>query len=109
LRAQAIATPVGVSGPDFEGVARQVRVVMEKYPQLTAQPAFAALHEQLVESEQRIALARAYYNEIATQFATRLEIVPDRWVGRLGGMQPEPLLQAAGFERAVVPVKLADR
>ncbi len=108
LREQTTATPPGVSGPDFAGLAEQVRVVMEKYPQLVAQPAFATLHGQLVETEQRIALARGYYNDIATQFATRLELVPDRWVAGLGGLRPEPLLAAAGFERAAVPMKLTE-
>ncbi len=107
LRAQTAATPPGVSGPDFEGVAAQLRVVIEHYPQLTAQPTFAALHRQLVETEQRIALARTYYNDIATHFATRLEIIPDRWVASLGAMKPEPLLAAASFERASVPVSFA--
>ena len=104
LRAQITATPPGVSGPDFAGVAGQVRVVMEKYPQLTAQSAFTELHTQLVDTEQRIALARSYYNDIATQFATRLQIIPDCWVARLGAMQAERLLEAAGFERAPVAV-----
>ena len=104
LRAQATATPPGVTGPDFEGVAAQLRVVIERYPQLTAQPAFAALHRQLVETEQRIALARTYYNDIATHYATRLEIIPDRWVAGLGAMKPEPLLAAVSFERATVSV-----
>ncbi|MFA6287774.1 MAG: LemA family protein [Opitutaceae bacterium] len=107
LRAQATATPPGVSGPDFEGLSAQLRVVIERYPQLTAQPAFAALHRQLVETEQRIALARTYYNDIATHYATRLEIIPDRWVAGLGAMKPEPLLAAASFERAPVPVSFA--
>ncbi len=108
LRAQNTATPHGMSGPDFAGLAGQMHAIMEKYPQLTAQPAFAALHGQLVETEQRIALARGYYNDIATQFATRLQIVPDGWVARLGSMRPEPLLEATGFERASVAVKLSE-
>ena len=108
LRTQATATPPGMSGPDIEGIAGQLRMVVENHPELTAQPAFAALHRQLVETEQRIALARSYYNDIATQFATRLQIVPDGWVARLGSMQPEPLLEAQGFERAAVPVKLVE-
>jgi len=107
LRAQVAATPPGVSGPDFEGVAAQLRIVIERYPQLTAQPAFAELHRQLVETEQRIALARTYYNDIATHYATRLEIIPDRWVADLGAMKPEPLLTAASFERAPVHVAFA--
>ncbi len=106
LRAQLTATAPGVAGPDFAGVAASVRVVVEKYPQITAQAGFTALQKQLVGTEQRIALAKSYYNNIATQFATRLQIVPDRWVAVLGGMRPEPLLQAADFERAPVQVAL---
>lgn len=106
LRTQATASPGG--GSALGGLAGELRVVIEKYPGLTAQPAFAALHKELVETEQRIALARSYYNDIATQLATRLEIIPDRWVGRIVSMQPEPLLQAEGFERAAVKVNLAE-
>ena len=108
LRAQMSATPPGVAGPDFDGIAGQLRAVAEKYPTLVAQEGFTSLHRQLVETEQRIALARAYYNDIATHFTTRLERVPDRWVAGIVRMQPEPLLTAANFERAPVQVKLAD-
>jgi hypothetical protein len=108
LRAQLAATPPGVAGPDFAGVAGAIRVVAEKYPAITAQENFAQLHSSLVETEQRIALARGYYNDIATQLATRLERVPDRWVGALVHMQPEALLTATDFERAPVEVQLAD-
>jgi len=107
LRAQAQATPPGMSGPDFGGLAGVLRAVVEKYPQLTAQESFTRLHSALVETEQRIALARTYFNDIATHYNTRLEQVPDAWVARLGGMQPEPLLAAANFERAPVTVQFA--
>jgi hypothetical protein len=106
LRAQAMATPIGVAGPDFTGLAVSIRAVAEAYPELKAQESFAALQNQLVETEQRVALARAYYNDIATQWATRLEIIPDRWVAALGSMKPEPLLVASDFERAAVNVEL---
>ena len=108
LRAQESATAPGVAGEDFAGLAPTLRTVVEQYPQLMAQPGFAALQGQLIETEQRIALARAYYNDIATQFATRLERVPDRWVAGLRGMQPAALLQADDFERAVVKVDFTD-
>ncbi len=108
LRAQQTATPPGVAGPDFHGLAASLRVVAERYPQLTAQPEFSRLHTELVTTEQRIALARTYYNDTATHFTTRLEQVPDRWVARLGRMQPAPLLAASDFERAEVRVQFAD-
>ncbi len=107
LRAQLTATPVGAAGTDFAGIAGTLRAVIERYPDLKARSGFSELHAQLVETEQRIALARAYYNDIATQFATRLQIVPDAQVARLGAMRPEPLLAAAHFERAPVVVNFA--
>ncbi|ACB75729.1 LemA family protein [Opitutus terrae] len=108
LRSQIQATPPGVAGPDFAGVAAALRGVAEAYPELTAQDSFARLQRELVTTEQRIALARSYYNDIATQFATRLERIPDGWVARLAAMKPQPLLAAADFERARVDVQFAD-
>jgi hypothetical protein len=107
LRTQLEATAPGVTGPDFNGVASAVTAIAERYPAITAQENFSRLHTALVETEQRIALARTYYNDIATHFATRLERVPDRWVAAIVAMRPEPLLNASGFERAAVSVRLA--
>jgi hypothetical protein len=108
LRTQLNATRPGVTGPDFEGLAGTIRAVVEKYPTLVAQDQFAQLHRALVETEQRIALARTYYNDIATHFATRLERIPECWVAQLSGMKPEPLLAAQNFERAPVSVQFAE-
>jgi len=107
MRTQQQATAPGAPGADFAGVTGQLRVVIERYPSLMANDGFRKLHEALVETEQRVALARAYYNEIATAFATRLEIVPDRFVAALAGMKPMALLHAENFERAPVAVKFA--
>jgi hypothetical protein len=107
LRTQRQATAPGEPGAGFAGVAGELRVVIERNPALMAQAGFAKLHQELVETEQRIALARAYYTDIATAYATRLELVPDRWAAALGGMKPQPLLHAENFERALVEVKFA--
>jgi hypothetical protein len=108
LRGQMEATPPGVSGPDFSGCAPALRAVAEAYPNLKSDTAFLALQQQLVETEQRVALARSYFNDIATYLNTRREIVPDRWIAALGGIQPQALLAAEDFERAAVTVKLAE-
>ncbi|HUG09467.1 MAG TPA: LemA family protein [Opitutaceae bacterium] len=105
LRTQQQATAPGKPGADFAGVAGELRVVIERYPSLMANDGFAKLHAALVETEQRVALARAYYNEIATALATRLEIVPDRFVGALAGIEPPTLLHAENFERASLAVR----
>lgn len=92
LRAQA-----GAARPS--AVAPLLVAVAERYPELRAQESFDALRKHLVETEDRIALARAYYNNIATFYNTRLERVPDRYVAGFVKMQPEALFQAEGFER----------
>lgn len=106
-RTQTTATPRGATGADFEGVADQPRLVIERYPQLTSQPTFASLHNELVKREQRVALVRTYFNNIASHYAKRLKIDPDQWVARLGAMTPKLWLAAARFERVTVPVSFA--
>lgn len=109
LRAQSVATPPGVPGPDFQALGGRLVVLAERYPELTAAPLFRELHRQLVDTEQRIALARGYFNEIATHYNTLIEIVPDRFVAALGRFQPRALMAANEFERAPVPVSFAGR
>jgi hypothetical protein len=92
LRSQASGGHVAALAPMLVGVA-------ERYPDLQGQAVFAGLSKQLVETEDRIALARAYHANIATFYNTRLQRVPDRYVADIVKMQPEPLFVAEGFER----------
>ncbi len=96
-----------VSGSNLRGLASSLAIVVERYPELKASGSFLALQRALSDTEQRLALARDYYNDIATFYKTRLEIFPDGILGRLAGFKPHPLLEAASFERAPVEVKLA--
>ena len=99
LRAQAAA------GGRVNALTPTLVALQEAYPDLRAQESFRELHANLVETEQRIALARNYYNDSATFHNTRLERVPDRYVANLLKMQPAALFAATGFERAAVGVK----
>ena len=92
LRSQA-------SGARTSALAPMLIALAESYPDIRAQESFDGLRKNLVETEDRIALARAYYNNIAMFYNTRLERVPDRYVADILKMQPEPLFQAEGFER----------
>lgn len=108
IRAQNEATPPGVIGPDFKGIAPQLRIIVERYPELKASEQFLRLQQSLVDTEQRIALARDYFNNIATFYNTRLDIIPDRFVASLMSLRPQTLMSASDFERAPVQVKLAE-
>lgn len=104
LRAQATAAAPGGPGVALEGTRSTMESVVENYPQLKADDAFLGLQRELSDTETRIALARDYFNGIATHHNTRLEIVPDRWIAPLAGLHPRPFFTAETFERAAVPV-----
>jgi hypothetical protein len=107
LRAQLAATPPGEPGPDPQAVTTLLSAVVERYPDLKANESFLALQRSLGDTEQRIALARGYFNDIATFYNTRLQVIPDRFIAGLGAMQPQALMSAEGFERAPVEVTFA--
>jgi len=106
MRAELMATPPGVAGPDYHAVGNAVVAIAERYPELKANASFANLQKNLIDTENRIALARGYFNDIATHYNTRLEIVPERFVAPLAAMQPQTLMAANAFERAAVTVEM---
>lgn len=107
LRAQAAATMPEQPWPDHMALKPALIAVQEKYPVLKAMAAFQNLQKDLVDTEERIALARDYFNNIATHFNTRIEQIPDRFVSMLTVMRRFELLSAQDFERAAVKVEFA--
>jgi hypothetical protein len=108
LRKQAMATEPGAEGPDPEACSGRLLALMEQYPELKANENFMQLQKQLSETEQRIALARSYFNDLAMFYNNRREVFPDRFLATLAGMKPQKYIAAENFERAPVQVQLID-
>jgi hypothetical protein len=106
LRSQMTATPQGVDGPDYQGLSITLNILAEKYPDLKAAENFLSLQRALSDCEQRVALARDYFNQVTTFYNNRLEIIPERYVAALARLKPRLWMSAADFERAPVEVKL---
>ncbi len=106
IREQIEATPPGLPGPDPKGIAPKLDIIVERYPELKASVSFLQLQHALADTEQRIALARDYFNNIATFYNTRLDIIPDRFVAAMARLRPQALLAAADFERAPIHIQL---
>jgi hypothetical protein len=92
---------------EIKGYSPAVAAIAESYPALKADQSFLALQKSLSETEQRIALARSYFNDIVTFYNTRLEIIPDRFIGGMAHMFKQNTLKSADLERAPVQVCLA--
>jgi LemA protein len=60
-------------------------VVSEKYPELKATEAFRDLQSQLEGSENRIAVERMRFNEVAQAFNTRRQSIPTVFVAAMFG------------------------
>jgi hypothetical protein len=106
LRGQLAATPPGMPGADYSGLSSRLLVLAERYPELKASELFLHLQRSLTDTEQRIALARDYFNDVATFYNTRLEIIPDRLVAAILRLKPRQLMGAADFERAAIKINL---
>jgi hypothetical protein len=91
---------------EIKGYSGALIAMAERYPDLQADQSFLSLQKSLADTESRIALARGYFNDIVTFYNTRLEVVPDRFVGRLARLFKQNLIQTADLERAPVEVKL---
>jgi hypothetical protein len=108
LRAELQATPPGQPGPNPQAMTPTLLAVRERYPELKANDAFQKLFQNLVDTEQRLALARGYFNEVASFYNARLQVIPDGFFAVLGGLKAQTLMTADEFERAPVKVKLAE-
>ena len=61
----------------------------ESYPDLKADENFRALQEELVDTEDRIAAARRFFNGNVRDYNTRCQTIPSSIVAGMLGHQPE--------------------
>ena len=72
--------------------AESLLSLVENYPELKSSSAVTKLQKELTDTENRLELARAYYNDIVTFYNTRLERVPDIIVAKLARLKTRELL-----------------
>jgi LemA protein len=56
--------------------------VAEAYPQLRASESFSRLHDELSDTEEKIAFARRFYNRTVLDYNTRIEVFPTVMIAR---------------------------
>ena len=79
----------------------RLMVVVEQYPQLQAVQAFRDLMTQLEGTENRVAVERRTFNQVAQDYNTRVRRFPAALFASMMGFQPKPYFQAApGAETA---------
>jgi LemA protein len=79
----------------------RLMVVVERYPDLKAVAGFRDLMVQLEGTENRVAVERRSFNQVAQEYNTRVHKFPAALFASMFGFQPKPYFQAqAGAETA---------
>jgi LemA protein len=86
---------------NLSGALSRLLVVVERYPDLKANQNFLELQSQLEGTENRIAVERRRYNEVAQQFNTAVLKFPANIVANMSGFKPKAYFKgAAGSQQA---------
>lgn len=70
-------------------------VVVEQYPTLKSNENFIALSDELAGTENRIAIARQDYNQVATQYNTKIKKFPTNILASMFNFDEKTLYKAA--------------
>ncbi|HXF74927.1 MAG TPA: LemA family protein [Methylomirabilota bacterium] len=81
-------------------------VLMENYPDLKASKNVLDLQEELITTENRIAFARQYYNDLVTQYNTKQQVFPANLLASFFRFHPSDLFSTPEMEKAAPRVKL---
>jgi len=76
--------------------------VIENYPVLKSNVNVLELQEELTSTENKISFSRQLYNDLAANYATKLEIFPNNLVASLFGFRKEEFF-SAGEDDVQVP------
>jgi LemA protein len=85
----------------FGSALQRLLVVAERYPDLKASAGFRDLQAQLEGTENRIAVERGRFNEVAKEYNTSIRKIPAVFFAGLLGFNSKPYFQAeSGAEKA---------
>lgn len=77
----------------------------ESYPELKANENFLKLQDELTTTEEKIAAARQFYNDIVMQYNNKIEVIPSNIIAGLFHFKKEAFFQANETERENVKVE----
>ena len=106
-RAQANTGAVGSQSEDerrLVDATKQLFAVVENYPQLKASANFLALQRELVDTEDRIAAARRFYNANVRDYNVSRTTFPTMLVARFGDFPPQDYFEVDDHTVRAAPV-----
>ena len=85
----------------------RIFALMENYPELKANENVLRLQEELTTTENQIAFARQYYNDLVMRFNMRQEVFPSNLIAGFFRFQPGEFFSVPESEKATPRVDLS--
>ena len=83
---------------ELSGALKTIMAVSENYPDLKANQNFSELQEELRNTENKIAYARQFYNDSATIYNTKLQVIPTNIIAAMFHFTEEELFKVDSQE-----------
>lgn len=77
----------------------KILAIGENYPELKANTNFLMLQEELAETENKIVMARQFYNDVVTKYNTTIQLFPKSLIAGIFGFRKKDLLEIDNSER----------
>lgn len=110
-RSKAVTATSVKESAEAENVLTQslgkIFALMENYPELKANENVLRLQEELTTTENQIAFARQYYNDLVMQFNTRQEVFPSNIIAQFFNFKPSEFFAVPEAEKATPSVNLS--
>lgn len=87
------------------GALKSLFAVAENYPTLRATENFQELQKELTDTEDKVAYARQFYNNVVMEFNTKIAMFPNVLLANVLGFKSEEFYEATEEERKKVDVK----
>ena len=83
----------------------RIMVISENYPELKANSNFMKLQNELSDTEEKIAKARQFYNDVVTKYNTQIMLFPKSIFAKMLGFKKNALLEATEKEKESVKIE----
>ncbi len=92
----------------LQAALSRLLVVSESYPELKADGNFLQLQRELADTENKISVARQFYNDTVLKYNNAIELFPASLVAGLCGFSPMAFWEAQEAERERISIKAGD-
>jgi LemA protein len=84
-------------------LSKLIAVTIERYPELKADVQFVKLQETLNDTENKIAFARQFYNDVVLSFNNSREVFPSNIIANMFGFKEAELFKIINEEEKEAP------